>query len=92
MKILAGEQAFIVEPTIRISELIEMIRRALGYHSGYTRLEINGVGLAAAASLADYLPDPNIPEQFVSVYNAPEYCCHGSPYDPESGGYLCGKC
>lgn len=92
LKIHFDTHVLTVEPTIRISELTEMVRKKLGFHSGHTRLEIEGTGLAAAARLSDYLRDPAITDLFISVYNAPSHCCHGSPYDPESGTYLCGKC
>lgn len=92
MKVCFGNHVLTVEPSIRIADLTELVRKAMGFHSGNTRLEIEGVGLAAAAPLSDYLRSPDIAEIHISVYNAPSVCCHGSPYDPETGSYLCGKC
>jgi len=94
MKVCFGTHVLTVEPSIRIGELTELVRKAMGVYSGITRLEIEdvGVGLAAAAPLSDYLRTPDIAEIYISVYNGPSFCCHGSPYDPETCGYLCGKC
>ena len=92
LKVHFDTHVLAIEPTITISELTETVRKKLGFHSGHTRLEIEGTGLAAAAILSDYLRDPAITDLYISVYNVPSHCCHGSPYDPESGGYLCGKC
>lgn len=92
IKIIFGNHVLNVESTLKISELTDLVRKEMGFHSGYTRLEIDGSGLAAGSTLSDYLGASGSTELYVSVYNAPDFCCHGSPYDPETGSYLCGKC
>lgn len=95
MRVVIGCNVFTVEPTIKISELAAMVKKALGHGADQSMacLEISGNGLAASAALADCLPQPDMEEVIMSVrFITRGVCIHGSPYDEEHGGYQCGKC